>query len=559
MATKQAKTTKRQRNDFELEVVQRVAKGKHLTGSRDEEFEPVFAGVDDSSDDIAFDELEPDVDEIDAEEPANDDESSSPGKDSDSWTDDPVRMYLMQMGDIPLLTRQQEIDAAKAIEHARKRYRALLFLSFFIQGAVVTIFRMLKAGQRRLDRTVEVSVTDAGAKKRLLAKLSPNLDTIVKMVRANIADFKEAMGFCKRGTKRGKDWNRKTGPARQLLWKRIRSRGIRISILINEINLRPKTIDDCVDKLREISKRMDSILSQLAEIDRKSDPEKWVALRKELGHFMRITGESPKTLRKHLLKLDYWRTRLNEASKVLSAGNLRLVVSIAKRYRNRGLSFLDLIQEGNTGLMRAVEKFEYRRGYKFSTYATWWIRQAITRAIADQSRTIRIPVHMIDGMTKYRDGARVLEQILQRKPRVEEVADFVGLSMEEVLAVHQVKTPPLSIDSPLGDADNSNFGDFLEDTHTADNEGDLNRKMLKDRLKTVLEQLNYREREIIRLRYGLGDGYAYTLEEVGRIFKVTRERVRQIEAKAVRKLQQPHRCKPLIGFVDAQRLPEQLS
>ena len=322
------------------------------------------------------------------------------------------------------------------------------------------------------------------------------------------------------------------------------------------MNLRTEKLQVIFEKVKRASERMNEIRKLLQDdaiLDAPGMPTT-NELRGELFYLMKLTYESPKTLDRRVTRADRFRDDYDAAKRVLSAGNLRLVVSIAKKYRNRGLSFLDLIQEGNTGLMRAVDKFEHARGYKFSTYATWWIRQAITRAIADQSRTIRVPVHMIDTMNKIRQIARDLVQEVGREPTAEEVSARSGLSLEETRVILKMSRQPLSLDQPIGEHEDSVFGEFLEDYRDDDPLMETNREALKAQIDRAMETLNYREREILRLRYGLADGYTYTLEEVGRIFQVTRERVRQIESKAVRKLQQPYRAKSLVSFVDGAEL-----
>jgi RNA polymerase primary sigma factor len=272
--------------------------------------------------------------------------------------------------------------------------------------------------------------------------------------------------------------------------------------------------------------------------------------KQELAGLKELVLDVPDQLERKLRAMDRVFAHYETAKRTLSSANLRLVVSIAKKYRNRGLSFLDLIQEGNTGLMRAVDKYEYRRGYKFSTYATWWIRQAITRAIADHARTIRIPVHMIETMSRLRTASKMLHQELGREPTIDEIAKEVGLNPQETRRVLNMSKHPISLDRPIGDSDDSYFGDFIEDDAVDSPVMSATQEMLKERIDAILKTLSYREREIIKLRYGIGDGYTYTLEEVGRIFKVTRERVRQVEAKAIRKLQHPVRSRKLEGFLD---------
>ena len=274
-------------------------------------------------------------------------------------------------------------------------------------------------------------------------------------------------------------------------------------------------------------------------------------LRSELARLVTLCQESPASLEKRVGDCEKFFSEFENAKRQLSSCNLRLVVSIAKKYRNRGMSFLDLIQEGNTGLMRAVDKYEYRRGFKFSTYATWWIRQAITRAIADQARTIRIPVHMIDVLSRLRNIQKALHQETRRPPTMEEIAVRAQMDVDEVRRVLDIGRHPVSLDRPVGEGDDCSFGEFIEDSQTDNPVRAATNCILRDKIDGLLKTLTYREREIIRLRYGLGDGYTYTLEEVGRIFKVTRERVRQIEAKAVRKLQNPVRSQQLEGFVPA--------
>jgi RNA polymerase primary sigma factor len=447
--------------------------------------------------------------------------------------DDPVRVYLLQMGGMPLLTRETEVSSARRIERWRGKFRRTLLANDFVLAGAVALLERVQAGTVRLDRTIEVSVTNTSEKKRILKRLGPNLDTLRRLEQEKRRLFRVAMSRSVPVERRREAWRRLV---------RQRNKAVR---LVEEMGLRIQRLYPLLKELRAKAARLDAIRERVD-----ADQQDRRPLLVEQRRLLLTTRESRATLRRRLERLADLQQRYDAAKRDLAEGNLRLVISIAKRYRNRGLSFLDLIQEGNSGLMRAVDKFEHARGFKFSTYATWWIRQAITRAIADQSRTIRVPVHMVDTMSKMRNHARALLQELGREATVEELAARAGVSLEEAECVWRMSRRPVSLDQPLGDADETNAGEFVRDQREVDALADVNRQALRSSITRALEGLSYREREIIRLRFGLADGYAYTLEEVGTMFAVTRERVRQIEAKAVDKLRQPGLEVDLAGFVD---------
>ena len=463
-----------------------------------------------------------------------------PTADLPKLSDDPIRLYLAQMSEIPLLTRDEEINLAKKIERARRKFRrSVLCCDYALQTTFATLNRV-HAGELPFDRTIKISLTERLSKEQIQARMPGNLTTLEHIIEKNRVAFRTLIS---------KSASKAEKTEARIEFLRGRQKAVS---LVEELSLRTRRILPLMDQLNGFADRMEFLQQELQELKpqrSRAAQHQRANLKRELRDLMLMTQETPSSMRRRCKDIKQRFEYYDEVKQQLSSGNLRLVVSIAKKYRNRGLSFLDLIQEGNTGLMRAVDKYEYRRGFKFSTYATWWIRQAITRAIADQGRTIRIPVHMIDILSKLRNLQKQMLQELGRHPSFDEMAKRSELDVDEVRRIMDIGRHPVSLDKPVGDGEDNSFGEFVEDEGSDNPVRAASNVLLSDKIERLLKTLTYREREIIRLRYGLGDGYTYTLEEVGRIFKVTRERVRQIEAKAVRKLQNPVRSGQLEGFL----------
>ncbi|PIQ81846.1 MAG: RNA polymerase sigma factor RpoD [Candidatus Omnitrophica bacterium CG11_big_fil_rev_8_21_14_0_20_64_10] len=432
--------------------------------------------------------------------------------------DDPVRMYLRQMGQISLLTREEELKLAKEIKAAEADYRRVLFAAPFVRKSIFDLVDRIKT--RKLNPE-EYVTEDFRKHERLL----PKLLRLKKKAQSSRSEGKRTEAMLAM---------RLTSP------------------VVEEM---AKTYKGLVQQVARVERELQRVKSRKG----KGFQEKLRAAQKKLTLAQRAVGASKKRMEELNLQLRRKEAAYIRSKRSLVEANLRLVVSIAKKYTNRGLSFLDLIQEGNIGLMKAVDKFEYERGYKFSTYATWWIRQAITRAIADQARTIRIPVHMTETINKLVRVSRQLVQENGKEPSPEEIASEMRMPVEKVRGILKIAQEPISLQTPIGDDGDTNFGDFIEDKRAVSPANATAHSMLKEQMDTVLETLTERETQVLKLRFGIGDGYPRTLEEVGAIFNVTRERVRQIEAKALRKLRHPIRSRRLRAFLEMGALGEERS
>lgn len=480
--------------------------------------------------------------------PATPEENSTEG--NEKLFSDPIQLYLKQMGHLPMLTPAEEKQAAARIGKARKRLYSQSLASDYILGEIVQALQKVIDGHQRLDRTVDVSVSDIKQKTHLTRIAQCHLATLLKILKQNRLDFK-ALHSPLLSRKEKKDIHRRL--------MRRRQRGSR---LVQELQFRMNLLKPCFEKLEKLDAYLDRLQLRIKDLQARLDvlpqlERKYSVLqpllkqyRRRLRSVVRRTLESPASLKRFLARYEQLRSKYDDAKQSFSAGNLRLVVSIAKKYRNRGLGFLDLIQEGNTGLMKAVDKFERHRGFKFSTYATWWIKQSISRAIADHARTIRVPVHMLETLNRISRISRDFQFANGSPPTLEEMADSCELSSEELFNLMRIDRKPISLDIQVGSEEKNSFGDLLEDTRQSAPDDQLSRDALKTRIHEVLQALTVREREVIKLRFGLTDGSVRTLEEVGKIFSVTRERVRQIEANAVKKLQHPVRSRSLSCFLD---------